>query len=335
MIYIPPTRDGASSVASFLRGRLWRAARWSEPLLDEVAKIAEGLNEKFAAEPAVDFLREILEKRWSQLHTGGTDSNPIFQALGSGLDDFVERAELHFKPTEQGTTRAAAELSDGQRSLLAIALAATALDAEDRLLRETDGQFDLERLRPPTLTVIVVEEPENSLAPFFLSRIVGQMLDISKSERAQVVLSTHAPSALSRVPPESVRHFRLEKSGQSLVSSLALPSDDDDAAKYVQQAVRAYPELYFAKFVVLGEGSSEEIALPILAKAHGFLMDRSFVPVVPLGGRHVNHMWISEFHMQLSLILTWADTAEVPAVSKQPVLSLRQLVAVPLVGMEG
>lgn len=43
--------------------------------------------------------------------------------------------------------------------------------------------------------------------------------------------------------------------------------------------------------MVLGEGRSEEIVLPRLAEAMGIPIDRSFVAVVPLGGRHVNHLW--------------------------------------------
>ncbi|WP_312841738.1 ATP-dependent endonuclease [Sinorhizobium psoraleae] len=59
----------------------------------------------------------------------------------------------------------------------------------------------------------------------------------------------------------------------------------------MREAVRTYPELYFARFVVLGEGASEEVVLPRLAEAMGLDIDRSFVAVVPLGGRHVNHLW--------------------------------------------
>ena len=42
---------------------------------------------------------------------------------------------------------------------------------------------------------------------------------------------------------------------------------------------------------MLGEGASEEVVLPRLAEAMGLDIDRSFVAVVPLGGRHVNHLW--------------------------------------------
>lgn len=55
--------------------------------------------------------------------------------------------------------------------------------------------------------------------------------------------------------------------------------------------MKAYPELYFARFVVLAEGESEAIVISRLSQAMGIPLDRSFVPVVPLGGRFVTHFW--------------------------------------------
>src|SRR6218665_2606834 len=51
------------------------------------------------------------------------------------------------------------------------------------------------------------------------------------------------------------------------------------------------PFWLFASFVLLVEGDSERIVLPRLAEALGVLVDPSFVAIVPLGGRHVNHFW--------------------------------------------
>ena len=74
--------------------------------------------------------------------------------------------------------------------------------------------------------------------------------------------------------------------------AIRLPNaDEGEVHKYVKEAVRAFPELYFASLVVLCEGDSEEIVLPRLATAVGLPLDRRFVSVVPLGGRHVNHFW--------------------------------------------
>jgi putative ATP-dependent endonuclease of OLD family len=144
----------------------------------------------------------------------------------------------------------------------------------------------------PSLTLVALEEPENNLAPFYLSRIVRQLQGLTAGPRAQAVVSSHSASILARVDPAHVRHFRLDHATRTAsVRGIHLPADDDEAGKFVREAVRTYPEMYFARFVILGEGSSEEIVLPRLAEAMGLPIDRSFVAVVPLGGRHVNHLW--------------------------------------------
>src|SRR5690606_10190840 len=114
-----------------------------------------------------------------------------------------------------------------------------------------------------------IEEPENNLAPFYLSRIVRQVQDLTRGSRAQAVLSSHSASILSRVEPTVVRHFRLGSDRTVQVRSIRLPQGDEEASKFVREAVRTYPELYFARFVVLGEGASEEVVLPRIAEALG------------------------------------------------------------------
>jgi len=52
-----------------------------------------------------------------------------------------------------------------------------------------------------------------------------------------------------------------------------------------------YPDPYFARFAILAEGVSERVVVPRLAEAMGVPIDPSLVPVVPLGGRHVEHLW--------------------------------------------
>ena len=64
-----------------------------------------------------------------------------------------------------------------------------------------------------------------------------------------------------------------------------------DQYKFIKEAVKAYPELYFAKLVILGEGDSEEIILPKIWDAQKGDVDTCGISVVPLGGRHVNHFW--------------------------------------------
>jgi putative ATP-dependent endonuclease of OLD family len=212
----------------------------------------------------------------------------------SQLGDLIRRAEFVLFPDEAQRARRLEDLSDGQRSLFHIALTAATLEIErDALaLEQDDAPFDQERLHRTYLTLLAIEEPENSLAPFFLSRVMTQAREIAGLASAQVMVSSHSASILSRVEPEEVRYVRLDHPGRhSDVRSLTLPTVDGDAGKYIRLAVRAYPELYFARFVILAEGESEAIVIPRIADAMGLPLDRSFVPIVPLGGRFVSHFW--------------------------------------------
>lgn len=293
MIYVPASRDGASQVSAFLKGRLWRAITWSNSVREEYATAGEKLNTAFSAEAAVGLVAKAVETRWQEVHTAGTDSKPIFRPLDLRFQEFIRKVEVVFHPDESGRDRSLEDLSDGQRSLFHLAMTAATLDVENRIADGSAGAaFQAAAVPLPSLTLIAVEEPENNLAPFYLSRIVRQIQDLTRTGRAQAVISSHSASILARVEPTQVRHFRLEPSDRTArVTAIRLPEAEEDAAKFVREAVRTYPELYFARFVVLGEGASEEVVLPRLAEALDLPIDRSFVAIVPLGGRHVNHLW--------------------------------------------
>ncbi|MGL6550650.1 ATP-dependent nuclease [Aeromonas hydrophila] len=293
MIYVPASRDGSSQVTSFLRGRLWRAINWSQGVRDTFDEAGTTLNGAFAGEAAVDVVADAVRRRWQEVHTAGTDSTPLFRPVDLRFQEFIRKVEVVFRPDEAGRERALDDLSDGQRSLFHLAMTAATLDVENSIVGDpVAAGFQPGGVPLPALTLIAIEEPENNLAPFYLSRIVRQIEDLTVGNRAQAVVSSHSASILSRVDPSQVRHFRLDTVNRtSLVRAISLPVGLEDESKFIREAVRAYPELYFARFVVLGEGASEEVVIPRLAEALGLDIDRSFVAVVPLGGRHVNHLW--------------------------------------------
>jgi putative ATP-dependent endonuclease of OLD family len=309
MIYIPASRDAVSQVTSFLRSRLWRAILWSDELRKVLQESGTQLNDAFEQQTAVKAIVRELESRWQFLHTAGTDSTPLLRPIDLRFDRFIKRVEVAFRPDESGRDRGLDELSDGQRSLFHIAMTAAALDVETKLESEHTG-FDPTAIALPALTILAIEEPENNLAPFYLSRIIRQVQDLTATTRAQALLSSHSASILGRVEPEQVRHFRLKEGTRTaIVSQVRLPAGVEEASKFVREAVRTYPELYFARFVILGEGSSEEVVLPRLAEAMGLDIDRSFVAVVPLGGRHVNHLWrlLSDLAIPFATLLDLDD----------------------------
>lgn len=159
------------------------------------------------------------------------------------------------------------------------------------VLDGTETSFDQHRLRPPVHTVIALEEPENSLAPQYLGRIIRQLRKAAEHGDSQSLIATHSPALLRRVDPEAICFLRLNPHRQSEVRRILLPTSNYETAKYVREAVLAFPELYFSRLVVLGEGDSEQIVLPRVLAVAGIAEDDASVSVVPLGGRHVNHFW--------------------------------------------
>jgi len=292
-VYVPASRDGARHVTAFLRGRLWRAARWSEELSSIVAKNAEQIGAQFHKERATEVVEDAFKERWQELHGSGTHGVPRFQPLSPDVTQLLRDAELTFEPDHTKPSLAASALSDGQRSLLHLALTTASLDIEQKVIDDGENSgFDSEAALLPALTLLAVEEPENNLSPFYLSRIIKQIIELGATTRVQALLSSHSASAMQRVEPSHVRHFRMDPVARATsVRAVTLPEGATAVGTYVREAVRAHPELYFARFVILGEGDSEEVVLPKIAAAREIDLDPSFVAMVPLGGRHTHHFW--------------------------------------------
>lgn len=293
-IYLPANRDATTQVTSLLKGRIWQAARWSTQFRAESTEKANEIQTAFSREAPADFLLKHISHRWQQVHEADTDRAPCLRLVENSLEELVRNAEFTFKPDEAGREHRLSELSDGQRSLFHIALTAATLETEQNVFTfpADDCCFEQDKLRRVYLTILAIEEPENSLSPFFLARIIKLAREIGTFPSAQVLLSSHSPAILGRIEPEEVRYLRLDRRTRcSSIRELTLPQEDGEASRYVRLAVKAYPELYFARFVILGEGDSERFIIPRLAEKMGVPLDPSFVPVVPLGGRFVDHFW--------------------------------------------
>ena len=185
MIYVPASRDGASQISSFLRSRLWRAIAWSNKVKETFDSVGSKLRADFNDEPAVSTFTEALDGRWKELNAAGTDTSPSFSPLDGRFDEFVKRIGVTFHADESGNSRALEDLSDGQRSIFHLAMTAATLDVEKNIVAGQEKGFQAEDIDIPTLTLIAIEEPENSLAPFYLSRIVNQVADLTSGLRAQ------------------------------------------------------------------------------------------------------------------------------------------------------
>lgn len=291
--YLPARRDPAEHIAytaASLVGRALRAADWTAER-SSLDRLSKDLTDALAANDAVQSIGVQLAGEWSGLHSGAFFTDPSI-AFGSGdLESVLRQLTVSFAPSPAGSSLPFDRLSDGQKSLLYISLVLAWQSLARDVLDGSETSFDQHRLRPPVHTVIALEEPENSLAPQYLGRIIRQLRKAAEHGDSQSLIATHSPALLRRVGPEDICFLRLDQNRQSQVRRIILPTSSEDTAKYVREAVLAFPELYFSRLVVLGEGDSEQIVLPRVLAAAGIAEDDASVSVVPLGGRHVNHFW--------------------------------------------
>lgn len=291
--YLPARRDPIDHISyttASLIGRVLRAVDWTQER-QRMGDLTSQMTEVLAANTVVSGIGLHLADEWHGLHRGTFFTDPSI-AFGRGdLEAVLRQLTVTFTPSHHETPLPFERLSDGQKSLLYISLVLAWQSLARRVLRGEERSLDADRLRPPVHTVIAIEEPENSLAPQYLGRILRQLRRACTNGDMQALIATHAPTLLRRVDPEAIRFLRLSESCETQVHRITLPDDDDRAAKYVREAVEAYPELYFSRLVILGEGDSEQIVVPRILAAAGIAEDDASVSVVPLGGRHVNHFW--------------------------------------------
>ena len=295
LVYVPATRDGVAVTRQALRSllrRLERSGNFGTETEEDVQQVGEDLQKKIAELPAVKWITEKLQENWVRLHEARHLQNTRLVVLSQEFTEILRSLTAKLSPTPDGREQGLDELSEGQTSLFFVALAATLANLETELARgdPPNGFTELD-VAPSALTIYAVEEPENHLAPFYISRLMDLLTDLCSGFQSTGLITSHAPGVLRRLKPEAVRHFRLHMDGMvSRVNPIRLPAEDD-AEKFIRQAVLAQPELYFAKLVILGEGDSEAVVLPRVAKELGIDLDPSFVAFAPLGGRHVNHFW--------------------------------------------
>lgn len=303
LYYTPASRDAAAQIKATtgaLAARLLRAIEWSSETEEAVQEASENLATAFEEESAITAIGKALQTRWSGLHDEVVDTKPRLSLISRRFEEVVNKIAVIFEQGPDGQERGLDALSDGQQSLFYFALAAAVFDLEREVVAGTVEGFRDDTLRIPALTLFALEEPENHLSPYFLARIIRQVRSLTQAGGAQAIVTSHSPAVLSRVKPSEVRYCRCDpKTRVSTVKKIKMPTGSAETTKFVRGAMLAYPELYFARFVLLVEGDSERIVMPRLAEALDLLIDPAFVAIVPLGGRHVQHFWRLLKHLDI------------------------------------
>lgn len=283
MIYVPAMRDPVLQLKNATGTLLWRifnSITWPEKFDENIKEATQPITKLFEDVDDVNSIQDVLNIEWSKYHRDTRYQNAEIIFNSNDLDTILKKIEIAFSPNEEGSLTSIGDLGDGLKSLFYITLVSSLLEIEQNI--ENDNK--------PLLNILAVEEPENHISPHLLGRVVANLTKISQKVNSQVVVSSHNSSIIKRISPEQIRHLQITE-GYTNVNNIKLPVKTSDAYTYIKEAVTAYPDLYFSKLVVLGEGDSEEIVLPKILRIFDIYPDDTSISIVPLGGRHVNHMW--------------------------------------------
>jgi len=295
MHYIPSLRDPLKQIkvtAGTLLYTFLQSVHWSDEIKTKFSKLSDEIKNAFGAETGVSNLQRCLSDAWQVFNSFEHYKEVSIRPLASDFDSILNKTEITFSPSPTGGESGLEKFSDGMKSLYYFTLIKSLLDIEEEIVNNPESGLDSSFHKPPYLTLIAIEEPENHLAPHYMGRIINTFRTIAEKHNSQVFITSHSPAIMKRIEPENVRFFRQDNNTLiSKANMITLPDHKDEEFKYVKEAIKAYPELYFSKLVVFGEGDSEEVVIPKLFETFGKGLDETFISVVPLGGRHVNHFW--------------------------------------------
>ena len=289
VIYVPAIRQPSEQLkyaSGSILHRVLKKVTWTNEFKAKFQQDFDSINTSFAELEEFGIITQSINESWGSFHKDERYKDVLLNFDTTDLDSILKKLELSFSPTEINHPFKINELGDGYRSLFYLNLVKALLDIEEKLT-ESD-EIGITR---PLLTILTVEEPENHIAPQLLGRVISVLSKIASQDNAQVFLSSHTPAIVKRIDPESIFHFRITKKYASQVNKIVLPVDEREAYQYTKQAIQNYPELYFARLVVIGEGDSEAIIFNRLMQVMDVDFDDNLITFAPLGHRFVNHIW--------------------------------------------
>jgi putative ATP-dependent endonuclease of OLD family len=148
---------------------------------------------------------------------------------------------------------------------------------------------ELEASANATLPLLLVEEPEAHLHPqlqILLADFLAKVgLDEVVDRKVQTIVTTHSPTIASRVPTETIRVLHQDSVGGLKCICLGrcgLSAREANQLRRMLDITKA--TLLFARGVILVEGISEALLVPVLSKRLGIRLEEKGVSVIPVCG---------------------------------------------------
>lgn len=224
---------------------------------------------------AMDALRT---ENFKSLET--TIKKHVLEHLGMDPDADVERLDFHFEPfdtkdffemldlrvkDESGFSISATELGEGLQNAMVLAIL--------RAFESTQKRG----------AILLIEEPEMFLHPQMQRSLYKTLREIGKNN--QVIYTTHSPHFVSVPNYNEVLVVRKGQQGTEVTASDHV-LDEPMKLRMQQELDPERNELFFARKVLVVEGDTEKLTLPVYAKRMKIDLDAAGVSILEATGKN-------------------------------------------------
>ena len=268
-----------STMLSKLMIRFHRAMQSNGIVKSNLETKFDEIKSEFQKIPEFKLFRDSLRDDFKELVSSMTYSLDIDFEAYNPVNFFHA---LRLQANENGQTRTLEELGTGEEEILALAFA-------HAYAKAFHGGV-----------LLAIEEPESHLHPLAQDWLAKKIEEMAK-DGMQIILTTHSPAFINMLSLDGLALVNKNPiSGTSIVQKTkaeftayctehGVPEDkinnDNIGEFYNANATKQILEGFFAKKVVLVEGPTESLALPIYLQAVGLEAKKEGVAVIPVNGK--------------------------------------------------
>jgi len=253
----------------------------------QIAKKRKDFSEE--AKKLIQQLQTRMELGKKEMLSYASDTGASFEKSEPDFEGHILDTELYsalklIVKHETGMTIPATHNGLGYNNLIYISLLLAKM--------QKDASGDYLGSNSKTFPILAIEEPEAHLHPAMQYKFLKFLYENNEDKAKQIFITTHSPNITAAVNLDNIICFNRDDKGLLNVAYLgkAFSKDEEDSKAYVQRFLDATKsDMLFSKKVVLVEGITEQLLMPVFANYEGKSIEDEHISVINIGGRYFKH----------------------------------------------